>query len=222
MIDPDTFRFLTGLKANNTKEWFRDHRRDYELAKANLIEVAAKLTEEVARFDDAIRQTGFDPVKAVTRMNRDMRFSKDKTPYKTEFFVMVRSSEHFQRVAGYGLHIQPGTSYVTAGIFRTERGPLAKIRGRISGHFGEWKSIVESSEVQQMFPDGLIAPNILKNGPKDFEKDDPAIEYLKLEGYSLNHRMTDEAMASQGALEEWISALQAGRPLVEFINNAVV
>ena len=73
-----------------------------------------------------------------------------------------------------------------------------------------------------MFPDGLIAPNILKNGPKNFQKDDPAIEYLKLEGFSLNHRMTDEAMVGQGAMAEWISALQTGRPLVEFINQAVI
>ena len=110
MIETSTFAFLTGLKANNNKVWFKDHRSDYDHAKANLIEVAAKLTGEVARFDDAIRQSGFDPTKAVTRMNRDMRFSKDKTPYKTDFFVMIRSSEHFQRVAGYGLHIEPGLS----------------------------------------------------------------------------------------------------------------
>jgi uncharacterized protein (TIGR02453 family) len=89
MIDPRTFEFLSDLKANNTREWFKDHRLDYEDAKANMVEVAAKLTAEVALFDEAIRQTGFDPAMAVTRMNRDMRFSKDKTPYKTDFFVMV-------------------------------------------------------------------------------------------------------------------------------------
>lgn len=221
MIDPRTFAFLSGLKANNTREWFKDHRSDYEDAKANLIEVAAKLTAEVARFDDAIRQTGFDPAMAVTRMNRDMRFSKDKTPYKTDFFVMVRTSPHFQRIAGYSIHIEPGGSYASAGIFRTERGPLSKIRDRISGRFAEWKAIVESPEVQRIFPDGFIAPNVLKNGPKGYDKDDPAIEYLKLEGFSLNHRMTDAEMCADGALAEWVSAHRTASPLVEFINKAV-
>ena len=222
MIDPRTFDFLSGLKANNTREWFKDHRSDYEDAKANLIEVAAKLTAEVARFDEAIRQTGFDPAMAVTRMNRDMRFSKDKTPYKTDFFVMVRTSPHFQRIAGYSIHIEPGGSYASAGIFRTERGPLSKIRDRISGRFAEWKAIVESPEVRRMFPDGFIAPNVLKNGPKGYDKDDPAIEYLKLEGFSLNHRMTDAEMCADGALAEWVSAHRTASPLVEFINKAVV
>ena len=222
MIDPKTFAFLSGLKANNTREWFKDHRPAYEDAKANLIEVAARLTAEVARFDEAIRQTGFDPAMAVTRMNRDMRFSKDKTPYKTDFFVMVRTSPHFQRVAGYSIHIEPGGSYASAGIFRTERGPLSKIRDRISGRFAEWKSIVESPEVRRMFPDGFIAPNVLKNGPKGYDKDDPAIEYLKLEGFSLNHRMTDATMSADGALAEWVSAHRTASPLVEFINKAVV
>jgi uncharacterized protein (TIGR02453 family) len=221
MIDPLTFKFLSGLKANNNKEWFKRHRAEYEHAKANLIEVAAKLTAEVSRFDKAIRQSGFDPTRAVTRMNRDMRFSKDKTPYKTDFFVLVRSSEHFQRVAGYSLHIEPGGSYASAGIFRTERGPLFKIRSRISNRFDEWKAIVESPDVQRMFPDGFIAPNVLKNGPKDFDKDDPAIEYLKLEGFSLNHRMSDAAMSGDGALSEWVSALRTASPLVDFINKAV-
>jgi uncharacterized protein (TIGR02453 family) len=222
MIEPRTFEFLSGLKANNTKEWFKDHRADYEDAKANLIEVAAKLTAEVARFDDAIRQTAFDPATAVTRMNRDMRFTKDKTPYKTDFFVMVRTSPHFQRIAGYSIHIEPGGSYASAGIFRTERGPLSKIRDRISGRFAEWKAIVESPEVRRVFPDGFIAPNVLKNGPKGYDKDDPAIEYLKLEGFSLNHRMTDVEMCADGALTEWVSAHRTASPLVEFINKAVV
>ena len=222
MIDPRTFAFLSGLKANNTREWFKDHRPDYEDAKANLVEVAARLTAEVARFDDAIRQTGLDPAMAVTRMNRDMRFSKDKTPYKTDFFVMVRSHPNFQRIAGYSIHIEPGGSYASAGIFRTERGPLSKIRERISGRFAEWTSIVESPEVRRGFPDGFIAPNVLKNGPKGYDKDDPAIEYLKLEGFSLNHRMTDAAMSADGALAEWVSAHRTASPLVEFINKAVV
>ena len=221
MIDPRIFAFLSGLKANNTREWFKDHRAGYEDAKANLVEVAAKLTAEVARFDEAIRQTGFDPAMAVTRMNRDMRFSKDKTPYKTDFFVMVRTSPHFQRIAGYSIHIEPGGSYASAGIFRTERGPLSKIRDRISGRFAEWKAIVESPEVRRTFPDGFIAPNVLKNGPKGFDKDDPAIEYLKLEGFSLNHRMTDAEMSADGALAEWVSAHHTASPLVEFINKAV-
>ena len=222
MINPKTFEFLSGLKANNTREWFKDHRADYEDAKANLVEVAAKLTAEVARFDEAIRQTGFDPAMAVTRMNRDMRFSKDKTPYKTDFFVMVRTSPHFQRIAGYSIHIEPGGSYASAGIFRTERGPLSKIRDRISGRFADWKSIVENPEVRRLFPDGFIAPNVLKNGPKGYDKDDPAIEYLKLEGFSLNHRMTDAEMSADGALAEWVSAHRTASPLVEFINKAVV
>ena len=222
MIDPRTFAFLSGLKANNTREWFKDHRPDYEDAKANLVEVAEKLTAEVARFDDAIRQSGFDPSMAVTRMNRDMRFSKDKTPYKTDLFVLVRTSAHFQRVAGYSIHIEPGASYASAGIFRTERGPLSKIRNRISTRFTEWKSIVESPDVRRTFPDGFIAPNVLKNGPKGFDKDDPAIEYLKLEGFSLNHRMSDAAMSGDGALAEWVSAHKTASPLVGFINTAVV
>jgi uncharacterized protein (TIGR02453 family) len=222
MIDPRTFAFLSGLKANNTKEWFKDHRADYEDVKANLVAVAEKLTAEIARFDDAIRQTGFDPASAVTRMNRDMRFSKDKTPYKTDFFVMVRSSPHFQRLAGYSIHIEPGASYASAGIFRTERGPLSKIRDRISGRFAEWKSIVESPEVMRLFPDGFIAPNVLKNGPKGFDRDDPAIEYLKLEGFSLNHSMTDAEMCKDGALAQWVSAHKTASRLVDFINKAVV
>jgi uncharacterized protein (TIGR02453 family) len=221
MIDPRTYKFLSGLKANNTREWFKDHRADYEDVKSNLIEVAAKLTAEVARFDEAIRQSGFDPTLAVTRMNRDMRFSKDKTPYKTDFFVMVRSSPHFQRIAGYSVHIEPGGSYASAGIFRTERGPLSKIRNRISRHFNEWRSIVESPKVKRMFPDGFITPSVLKNGPKGFDKDDPAIEYLKLEGFSLNHRMTDAEMSAKGALAEWVSAHKTASPLVDFINTAV-
>jgi Conserved hypothetical protein (DUF2461) len=95
--------------------------------------------------------------------------------------VLVRSNENFQRIAGYSPHIEHGASYANVGIFRTGSCSLSKIRTRISTEFGLWKTVTEIPEVKAYFPDGFIALSVLKNGPKDFRKNNPASAYLKLE-----------------------------------------
>lgn len=221
MIDQKTFAFLRGLEQNNSKDWLDDHRQDYEDVKSNLVTVAEHLIGEVSRFDDTIRRSHLDPAASLTRINRDMRFAKDKTPYKPEIFIMIKGTGDFQRVASYYMHIQPANCYAGGGIFRTERGPLGKIRERISSRLDEFRAAVESKQAKLIFPDGLQSPSKLKTQPRGVAKDDPAIEFLRFEGYCLNHPMTQKTMMEKGALKGATKALQAAAPLVKFLNAAV-
>lgn len=221
MVDSATLAFLRDLGRHNSKDWFEKHRDRYDQANADLVSIASLLIEKADRYDDRVRATETDPAKCLTRIRRDPRFARGKPPYKTDVVIMLNSHPVRTETAGYFLHVEPGNCYAGASYFITQAKRLGRVRNRIVERFDEWTSIVEDRMFKAAFPQGLESPSTLKTAPRGFDPDDPAIEYLRMQGFGAHHRMTDRDLEGEGALKAVLQAMKAARPFVDFINAAV-
>jgi uncharacterized protein (TIGR02453 family) len=149
----------------------------------------------MAVFDEEIGKA--DAKKSLFRIYRDTRFSKDKSPYKTNFGASLGMGKGSQK-AGYYLHIEPGKSFLAGGIYMPESSVLKEIRKEISAFGEEFLAIVEKDEFRNYFR-GLSVEDKLKKVPQGFEKDDKMAEFLKLKHYIVTHPVSDEQLLNENA-----------------------
>ncbi|HAA16637.1 MAG TPA: TIGR02453 family protein, partial [Cytophagales bacterium] len=167
MIQESTLHFLTDLQENNHKEWFDANRKRYDAAKKNFLAVTTELLEGLAKQDEAIAQADLDPKKTLTRINRDIRFSKDKTPYNAHFFTTLSAGGKKSPMAGYYLRVSPDESFHGGGVYMPDNAVLGKIRQEIDYHVEEWKAIVEGPELTTHY--GALQTNgALSRPPKGY------------------------------------------------------
>ncbi len=149
MLQPSTLKFLTGLQKNNNKAWFEKNRNAYEEAKADFLAMVEKLIPGIAGFDPTIAD---QLAKNCTfRINRDVRFSKNKSPYKNNMAAYFNKAGKKGNGAGYYLHIEPGKSFAAAGIWQPEPADLAKIRQEIDYNINDWKKIFMESKAKNVY-----------------------------------------------------------------------
>src|SRR5262249_35275251 len=161
--------------------WFDKNKPTYEDIKNEITMVAAEVIKEVSKFDPSI--AGFDPKKSVFRIYRDVRFSKDKSPYKTNIGFYMSKGGIKAPSAGYYVHIQPGESFLGGGIWMPDAVTLNKIRQEIDYNFKDFKKITESSSFKKTF--GKVdSEEKLSRPPKGYDENNPAIEYLKLKSFT--------------------------------------
>ncbi|NTW55998.1 MAG: DUF2461 domain-containing protein [Chlorobiaceae bacterium] len=221
MITESTLSFLAGLKSSNDRNWFEQHRKEYQTAYADFFDMAAHLIASVSSFDHSIAMSGLDPKSCIMRINRDIRFSKDKSPYKTNFFVFINREGKKSPYGGYYFSLEPGASFGGAGIYMPEPPALDRVRREIDLHFGEWQSIVSEKKFVSHFPDGVQPSGKLSRPPKGFDASRPALEYLKYKGYFTQRFFSDGEVVSSGFLDGLVDVFKASRPLVDFINRAL-
>jgi len=196
MINPTTLQFLSELKLNNNKDWFTVHKSDYTLALENMIEFADDVISQMSKHDVLENTSG---KKSLYRIYKDVRFSKDKTPYNPRFsFGLQRASA--ERRGGYYVHIEPGNSFVGCGFFAPNPEDLKRIRLDIASNYDEWEAILQSKNIKENF--GTLTGEKVLTAPKGFSKDHPAIELLRFKQYLLIKNYTDaEVMAPDFATE---------------------
>lgn len=212
-----TLSFLRQLAKNNHREWFIEHKDEYQQARQNVVDFTEALIEKTAEFDEEIIKT--DANKALFRIYRDTRFSLDKTPYKTNFGIGLG----FKRAngsAGYYLHIEPGKSFTAGGIYQPENAVLKDIRKEISLNGERFRRIIEQDEFRNNFR-GLSVEHKLKRIPAGFEKDDPMAEYLKLKSFNVNHPVSDDILMQENATAEIARIFGSIKPLNDFLNTAL-
>lgn len=220
MLLPATLRFLTELELNNNKTWFDANRKAYEAARTNFIEFINEVIKGLAETDDTI--ANINGKDCLFRINRDVRFSNNKAPYKTNFGASInkggRKSAH---QAGYYFHLQPGHSFSGGGIWMPEPAVLNKIRQEIDYNFDEFKKITGNKNFKTVYG-GLDESKEYKlsRPPKGFEADNPAIEYIKLKSYLGIFTVTDAELTSPQLVKNTIKSLKALTPLIQFVNNA--
>lgn len=220
-IDAGTLDFLKKLKKNNNKEWFDANRATYEVAKQDFVEYTSSLIKGIASFDDEFAAAGIEAKKCVSRINRDIRFSKDKTPYKTNFFSIINQGGKKSNLAGYFFQLQPGNSFVGGGVYMPEPNDLLDIRKEIHYHLPEWKKIAKDKSFLKVFPDGVQSPEILTRVPKGFDANDPAEEYIRMKGFFTYLTFSDEELISGKAEKKIFKAYESTLPLIRFINKAL-
>lgn len=221
MLQPATITFLKSLKKNNTKEWFDAHRKQYDAAKEDFAALVKKIIEVHGKKDEHI--AALLPKDCMFRINRDVRFSKDKSPYKTNFGASINRGGKKSIYSGYYLHCEPGgESFVGGGLWLPEPEHLKKVRQEIDYSFDEFKAIIQSKKFVSIYKELYKGEDsVLSREPKGYEKDNPAIEYIKHKSFLAMQPITDEELVSEGLLKKITVAFEVLQPLVEFINRGL-
>lgn len=218
MIQASTLKFLKDLKKNNNRDWFMDNKSAYESAKEDVAQFMQKVIDESAKFDTALK--GLDASKCIMRIYRDVRFSKDKSPYKLNFGIAFSSRGKGVEGPGYYMHIQPGESFFGGGHWMPNADHLKMIRQEIDYNSKEFKKIVESGSFKKTFG-GLSEEDKLKTAPKDYPKDHPEIEYLKLKSFTAFVSFSDAELMEKNAAKKVVDACKAMHPFIIFLQTAI-
>ncbi|MFC6268240.1 DUF2461 domain-containing protein [Frigoriflavimonas asaccharolytica] len=216
-IQKQTFQFLKNLKTNNNREWFADNKVDYELAKENITGFINHLIENLAETDPEILK--IEGKKAMFRIYRDVRFSLDKTPYKTHFGASLGMGK-YNRTSGYYLHLEPGNSFVAGGVYLPEKENLKKIRKSISNNPKEFLEIVNDENFKQTFTE-LSTEDKLKRIPQGFDKEDKMEDFLKLKSFVVRFPIKDQDFMKAESIEKIAAILNLMKPLNEFIEMSI-
>jgi uncharacterized protein (TIGR02453 family) len=221
MISTSTLQFLKDLKKHNNKEWFDANRDRYARAKTDFENMVAAMIQKLGSFDSSIAH--LQAKDCMFRINRDVRFSKNKAPYKTNMAMYV--SKHGKKAmdcAGYYLHVEPGASFVAAGIWMPMAPELKKVRQEIDYNFDEFQKLVKQKSFKNLFPDlDRSQGAVLSRPPKGYEADNPAIEYLKLKSFIVTTPLADDVLTGKPMLPTVSAAFKTAFPLVQFINRAL-
>jgi len=220
MLEPQSIKFLKDLKKNNNKPWFDAHRNQYEAARIDYSNFIQLVIDAMQKKDTTI--TGLTSKDCLFRINRDIRFSKDKTPYKTAFGASIKRGGKKSPYAGYYFHFEPGASFVGGGMWMPEAAALKNMRQEIDYNWDEFKSILQNRSFKKiygdMYKDGEIS---LSTMPKGYEKDHPAAGYLKLKSFIAETRIEDEELTKAGLHKQVVTAFEALQPLLNFINRTI-
>ena len=182
-------KFLKSLARNNNRDWFEANKEKYLALKAGFEVFVADVLNDMIAFDPSL--SGLDPKKLTYRIYRDVRFSKDKTPYKTNMSAAISSGGKTMGVPGYYFQLEPGgKSFVAAGMYMPMPETLGKIRQEIDYNGQRLDEILKVARFKKLYA-GLWNGDALKSVPKGYAKDHPHIELLKLKSFLVNWQRED-------------------------------
>jgi uncharacterized protein (TIGR02453 family) len=219
-LHSSTLAFLTDLKANNSKAWFDANRKSYEAARTDFLQLVGELIRGLSAQDPDIGQTPLDPKQCVFRLNRDVRFSANKDPYKTNFGAWFNKGGKQLNAAGYYLNLEPGNCFLADGLYMPEPDVLTAIRQEIDYNLSEFEQLLNAPAFTGYFG-GLNRDNTLQRPPKGYAPDNPAIEYLKLKSFTAWHRLPDDALTQPHLTEHVLNVFGGLQPMVAYLNRAM-
>lgn len=210
--------FLIELGANNNKEWMDANRGAYLQAKADFETLVNALLQNLQAIDAGLN--GLTAKDCIFRINRDIRFSKDKSPYKHNFGASIAEGGKKSLNAGYYLHIQPGDeSFVGGGLYMPPGEQLKKVRQEIDYNAPELLKIVTEKDFKQAY--GRVQGEKLSRAPKGYDPHHPNIEFLKLKSYIGLHKLSDEDIKSPNLIDNLTHKCQVLKPFLDFLNVAI-
>ena len=220
MISPSTISFLKSLKKNNNKPWFDNNREKYLDAKNNFEEFVEELLQKMVLIDEDIK--GLSAKNCCFRINRDIRFSKNKTPYKINLSAYFSKGGKKSIYAGYYFHLQPGgNSFVGGGLWHPEAAELKKLRQELDYCFHEFKKILNAPSFKKNYGElQKDESQMLVNVPKGYDKENPATDFLKMKSFVATKNIPDADLLSPKLGNEIIQSFKALLPLVKFINRS--
>ncbi|HEX8563026.1 MAG TPA: DUF2461 domain-containing protein [Flavobacterium sp.] len=220
MITKESLKFLKDIKKNNNREWFHANKAEYEKYKKNYQEMISGFLREMIPLDSSLKH--LEVKDCQFRINRDIRFSKDKSPYKTNMAIWMSAGQKNTNLAGYYIHIEPGASFIAGGVYWPDAADLKKIRHEVAFFYDDLQKIVSGKKFKDEFGDlDRNEDNSLKSAPKGFEKDHPAIGFLKLKCFTASEKIDDALLTDPDFAKEISQKLIALKPLNEFLNRAL-
>jgi len=220
MITKEAVQFLDDLIINNNTDWMHANKKRYENYKKDYHNFIAGILAEMKPLDQSLEPL---EVKNCTfRINRDIRFSKDKSPYKTNMGVWFTQNKFRKNSPGYYIHFEKGNSFIAGGVWCPEADELKRIRKEIAFFHEDLEAIVNNKFFKKEF--GAITRdenNTLKKAPKDFEANHPAIEFLKLKSYTASQKIDDNDFLNPNFSKIVAQKLIILKPLNNFLNRAL-
>ena len=218
-ISKASLKFLKELKVNNDREWFAENKPRYEESRREFIDFVRAMQTEIGRFDD--RVLGLDPKKAVFRIYRDVRFSKNKDPYKTAMSArLMPPSDEEGRNAGYYIHIEPGNCVLAGGAYGPGKEWLQSIREEIDYDAEPLRKVLAKKGFKDQF--GSLEGDKLKTAPKGYVKDHPDIDLLRHKSFVAYHRLADKIASSKDFHKYAGKVFRELKPLNDFLNTAML
>jgi uncharacterized protein (TIGR02453 family) len=211
------YSFLEALKEHNNKPWFDTQREQYQQLRLDFIAFVADLIERTSLVDPNL--AGLEAKNCIFRINRDVRFSANKNPYKTNFSAYLAKGGKKFPGAGYYFHFEPNASFLAAGIWMPEAPLLKSIRQEIDYGFAAFKEILAAPALGAFELDG----DRLSRPPKGYEADNPAVEFLKLKSFVLTQPFDPAKFKTNAALAgHFQQAISDLVPFVDFLNQALM
>lgn len=211
VIQPQLMAFLKALKVNNNRDWFNEHKDEYQEALANFKAFAGSLHDHMTLHDE------IEQMK-LHRIYRDVRFSKDKTPYSARFSGSFVRATKWKR-GGYYFHLEPGNCFLGGGFWGPERDDLKRIRFELATAAAPLRDIINSSSFIDTF--GELKGDQLKTAPRDYPKDHPNIDLLRYKQFVVSHEFTDEETMSPDFAAHTSHIFRQMRPFLDFMSDVL-
>jgi uncharacterized protein (TIGR02453 family) len=217
-IQNSTLAFLSDIRKNNNREWFNANRSRYTDARNDFRNFVQTLIDEIIKFDPILK--GLEADSCIYRINRDIRFSNDKTIYKSHFgaFIVRGGRKNGDRHAGYYVHIEPGgNSMIAGGAYLPPMPWLTGIRERIDEEGNILRKILSDKDFKKYF--GGIEGDTLKSAPKGFSRDHPDIDLLKMKSFLVSRMISDREIAGENAFDMILEGCRLMKPFHDFLNG---
>lgn len=210
-IEKSTFQFLKDLQKNNDRDWFAEHKLTYEKAKKNAKEVFTAIHHKLQNHDEIEKSK-------MMRIYRDVRFSKDKTPYKAHF------ANSYSRLGkelrgGYFLRIRPGESFLAGGFWEPSKDDLFRIRKEIEQDSSEIRAILDHAAYKKHFGGTFESFSELKTAPRGFDKEHPDVDLLRKKGFIATKNFTDAEVLSPDFIDKVDESYKALRPFFDLFSD---
>lgn len=213
-----TFKFLKQLAKNNSKEWFDINRKTYEASKEEFVNVVKSVIDKCANFDNGLAT--LEPKKCLFRINRDVRFSKNKSPYKTNMGASINPGGKKDMGAGYYMHIEPGKSFLAGGCYMPQAEMLTKIRQEIDYNTANFKKILNAKDFKTYFKE-LSQDDKLKTAPKGYPKDHPELNLLQHKHFIVMHPLKDSEVMDKNFPIYAAKVFKSMLPLNQFLRSCI-
>lgn len=210
VIPKEVFSFFKRLEKNNNREWFNDHKKEFKTIEAQVKAYYNTL------YDDLNNHDNIDKLK-IFRIYRDVRFSKDKTPYKTHFGGSFHRKKPELR-GGYYLHLAPNNeSFIATGFWEPHKDDLYRIRKEFEMDDQEIRAIINKKSFKSIWGD--FVGDEVKTAPKGFNKEHPAIDLIKKKQYIFTKKFTDKEVLSDGFMKDVNNSFKAIRPYFDYMSD---
>lgn len=210
-MQSSSFTFLRELQANNNREWFADHKAEYVEGQKQIKALGEAVQERMNEIDVIASLK-------IYRIYRDVRFSKDKTPYKNSLSgSMVRATKW--RRGGYYFHVEPNGSFLAAGFWNPNAADLSRIRQEIAANPAELREIITAEKFVKYF--GQLEGEQLKTAPRGYAKDHPAVDLLRYKQLLVTRYFTDEEVLQPSFVDEIVETFKAIRPFLDYMSEVL-
>ncbi|MEO8583284.1 MAG: DUF2461 domain-containing protein [Flavitalea sp.] len=212
MIKKETLKFFKAIQLNNNRPWFEKNKLVYEAARINYLEFVSELIPELKKIEPIFDK---ELKKYADRIYRDIRFSKDKRPYKNSISSSIERAPEYKKTPIY-LHVQPGNTFLAGGIWQPESALLNKVRQEIDYNGAEFEKIINKKSFVNQF--GKLKGASLVRPPKGYTSDHPQIELLKLKEYIIMKNYDDDQVCSLQFIKLLVGTYKEALPFLRFFD----